>query len=54
MQEQSGRTNGHSKCTRIYTKDGQMMEPEDKIVLLHTDSRITLQLLQNKKNIQNS
>ena len=27
----------------------QMMEPEKKIVLVHTDSKITLQLLQNKK-----
>ena len=27
----------------------QKMEPEEKIVLVHTDSRITLQLLQNKK-----
>ena len=27
----------------------QKMEPEEKIVLVHTDSKITLQLLQNKK-----
>jgi len=27
----------------------QKMEPEEKIVLVHTDSKITLQLLQNKQ-----
>jgi len=45
MQEQSGGTNSHSKSTRIYTKDGT----GGKILLVNTDSRITLQLLQNKK-----
>jgi len=39
MQEQIGGTNGHSKGTRIYTK----------LVLVHTDGKITLQLLQNEK-----
>ena len=32
----------------------QNMESDEKVVLVHTDSKITLQLLQNKKNIQNS
>jgi len=32
----------------------QNMESDEKIVLVHMDSKITLQLLQNKKNIQNS
>jgi len=32
----------------------QIMELDEKIVLVHTDSKITLQLLQNKKNITNS
>ena len=27
----------------------QKMEPEEKVVLVHTDSKITLQLLQNQK-----
>ena len=27
----------------------QKMEPEEKIVLVHTDSKITLKILQNKK-----
>ena len=27
----------------------QKMEPEEKIVLVHTDRKITLQLLKNKK-----
>jgi len=30
-------------------KNIQKMEPDEKIVLVHTDSKITLQLLQNKK-----
>jgi len=32
----------------------QKMEPEEKIVLVHSDSKITLQLLQNKKKHKNS
>ena len=34
-------------------EDIEKLEPEEKIVLVHTDGKITLQLLKNKKNIKN-
>jgi hypothetical protein len=32
----------------------QNMETDEKLVLVHTDSKITIQLLQNRKNTQTS
>jgi len=41
----SGGKNDHPKSTRIYTKDGT----GEKLLLVHTDSKITLKKLRNKK-----